>query len=231
MLLLFSTSCRKTEVSVDGLRMVNGVPYYYFTEADQPWLQIRQGDVWQFRNAQGSERTYTVYQRWSVIQQENREIIPPGSFINNTPKLLNYNDHILLRIRRTDSLGQGGGEFQFHRDAARNPSQPLEPANKNRSQFYVNGQWTEFVGDTDLNDSTYPCRGLKFPAQPALNAPFQQLTVQGKLYTEVLLFRGNRQNSDCSNAPTPSIEALYYDRQAGIVRMVSKTGQVWDRIP
>jgi hypothetical protein len=69
------------------------------------------------------------------------------------------------------------------------------------------------------------------PHGAALNGPFQQLTVHGRTYNEVVAFIGNSRGSTCSPVPSFYMQELYYDRQVGMVRMVSVAGEVWDRVP
>lgn len=226
---LLVSACKKEADPVPGLRYVEGVPYYHFTAADQPWLQLQQGTEWRFENSRGYQRVYEVYQRWENTQAENRTLVPTGSFIGSA-KLLNYYDELLVRVRRTDSLSSGG-EFRFHRAAALKATLRVQGSDPTKSRLYVAGEWSEFVGNTDLMSDQYACRGLKFPQAAALEGPFQQLTIRGRPYTEVVTFTGTFRRPNCRPASYSFMQELYYDRQAGIVRMVSLSGEVWDRLP
>ncbi|WP_426491608.1 hypothetical protein [Hymenobacter sp. 102] len=228
-LLLTGTACSPDPAPVPGLRTVNDVPYYFFTEADAPWLQLAAGTVWQFENSRGQQRTYELYQRLDNRQMEERTVVPVGSFIGKS-ELIKYYDDILVRVRRTDSLGSGG-EFHMYRGPALLASYPSQGTNPRASQLYVEGTWTEFIGSTDPQSDYYRCRGIKFPMGTALEGPFQQLTVKGRTYPEVVELVATNRGPDCAPVPASYMRVLYYDRLAGIVRMVSDSGQVWDRLP
>ena len=231
--LLGPTSCKKESPEVEGLSYVNGVPYYHFTTTDQLWLQARQGDEWKFENTQGYRRAY----RLTVTQELRAEHLsrPPVGSIIGSAKLLNYFDTAFLRVSRTDSnrtaINDGAGMLRFSRDAALLTNLNSGGKDPNTSWFYVKGEWYDFVGNTDLISDYYTCRGLKFPQAAALSGPFASLTVRGWLYTEVVAFVGTPRGADCAPLPPSYMQELYYDRQAGLVRMVSLSGEVWDRVP
>jgi hypothetical protein len=228
-LLLANTACSREPAPVPGLRTVDGVPYYFFTEADTPWLQLAAGTVWRFENARGQQRTYELYQRLDNRQTADRTVVPVGSFIGKS-ELIKYYDDVLVRVRRIDSLG-GGGEFHMYRGPALLASYPSQGTNPRASQLYVEGTWTEFIGSTDPQSDYYRCRGIKFPMGATLEGPFQQLTVKGRTYPEVVELVATNRGPDCAPVPVSYVRVLYYDRRAGIVRMVSDSGQVWDRLP
>ena len=225
--LLGPTSCKKESPEVEGLSYVNGVPYYRFTDSDQLWLQTQQGANWKFQNSRGIQRTYsvTLSQR---LQAENKQVQSPGPNFA-APKLFNYYDSAVLGVSSSDTANTGvGGQFRFYRDAA----YPIRnAAGSGPSQFYAAGEWFKFIGNTDEQSDYYACPGLKFPGGSQLNGPFLFLTVRGKQYSEVLLFAATTRKQNCSVPTGSSIKDLYYDRQAGVVRMVSLSGEVWDRVP
>ena len=145
--------------------------------------------------------------------------------------LVNYYDGMTVRISRTDSLAIGGGELRFYRDAALLSNLNSGGVDKNKSRFYAAGEWSEFIGNTDLISDYYSCRGLKFPNASALEGPFGQLLVAGRQYNEVVSFIGTQRGPNCTALPAHSTQELYYDRRAGIVRMISAAGEVWNRVP
>ncbi|WBO86577.1 hypothetical protein [Hymenobacter yonginensis] len=228
-ILLTASACKKDSESGPGLCIVNKVPYYHFTEDDQPWLTMRQGDTWQFENVRGYRRTYQISQVIDYLQAEKKEVQPPGPNFSS-PKLLNYFDQKTVRLTRTDSM-RGGGEFRFYRGASQLTSRSSDGYDKNKSSLYAKGEWSDFVGNTDLISDYYSCRGLKFPRESALKGPFEQLTIRGRQYTDVIVFTGTSRGSTCASTSASFIQELYYDRRAGIVRMVSLGGEVWDRLP
>lgn len=229
LVLLGGNACQKENEDSEGLSFSDGVPYYHFTDSDQPWLSARQGDEWKFENSRGYQRVYRINQIIQSIKHENKEVQPPGLNLS-APKLLNYYDQTTVRVSRIDSL-RGAGEFRFYRDAALISNLASGGVDKTKSRFYAEGEWREFAGNTDLISDYFECRGLKFPTRSALNSPFAQLTVRGRQYTEVISFIGTPRGPDCGPLPRFYMQELYYDRRAGIVRMVSTAGEVWDRIP
>lgn len=226
-LVLFSSACKKSDPDKEGLSYVDGVPYYHFTDGDQPWLQARQGDEWKLVNASGYQRLYRVQQ---LIQSQQAAYKSTSMGIPSNAKLISYYDGLTVRIGRIDSA-RAYGELRFYRDAAMLTNLNSGGFDKNTSRFYPEGEWSEFVGNTDLISDYYSCRGLKFPRGAALNGSFQQLTVRGRQYTEVVAFIGTSRGSGCAQVPPSYMKELYYDRQAGLVRMVSVAGEVWDRVP
>ena len=226
-LLLTGVGACKKEVSEDlGIAFVNGVRYYRFTANDRLWLQANVGDEWRFQNAQGYQRVYRVGQVITRIKEESRST---SMGIPSFSKLLGYNDLSTVRIGRTDSA-RGYLELRFYRDAAMRTNLNSGGYDENSSRFYAEGEDHEFVGNTDLISDYFHCRGLKFPSGNALNGPFQQLTVRGRQYPEVVAFVGAARGTTCPAVPSSYMQELYYDRQAGLVRLVSLTGEVWDRV-
>lgn len=226
LVLLSSSACKKTDPEAEGLSFVDGVPYYHFTDNDRPWLQSRQGDEWRLVNANGYQRVY----RAGIIQTLQGENKSTSSGIPGHTKLLNYYDQVTVGISRIDS-SRGGGSLRFYRDAAMLTNLNSGGFDRNTSRFYAEGEWYEFVGNTDLISDYYSCRGLKFPSGAALNGSFQQLTVRGRQYNDVVAFIGTSRGPTCTPVPSSYMQELYYDRRAGLVRMVSLTGEVWDRVP
>ncbi|WP_310391242.1 hypothetical protein [Hymenobacter sp.] len=223
-------SCEKEYPETSGFSFVKGIPYYHFTDNDRLWLRARQGDEWIFENGQGVRHTY----RLSVnqeIQAEHTEFTGPG-LLSNRAVLVNYYDAAVLRPFRTDTSGAGsGGEFRFYRGAALRSNLYSGGSDKYTSRFYAKGKWHRFVGNTDLISDYFSCDGLKFPSGPLLDGPFAQLTVRGQQYGEVVIFVGTPRGPGCPLPKPSSLQELYYDRQAGLVRMVSLAGEVWDRVP
>ncbi|OGX89421.1 hypothetical protein BEN47_07220 [Hymenobacter lapidarius] len=229
LLLLGSSACKKEDLDKEGLGYISGIPYYHFTEKDLLWLRGREGDEWKFENARGYQRTYQV-STMQDIQAEHRYIPPTGSFINSG-KLLNYYDAARVYVTRTDSSRHSAGMLRFQRDAARLSNLNSGGSDPNTSWLFGSGEWYDFVGSGDFPGNWIACRGLKFPSGPQMDGPFTQLVVRGKLYDEVLVFTGTPQSLGCRSLPPSATQELYYDRQAGMARMVSTTGEIWDRIP
>lgn len=233
--LLSSSACKKDDPEIDGLSFFKGLPYYHFTANDRLWLQAKQGDEWKLENARGYQRVYRVYAVRESVRAEHKEFTGPG-LLSNSAVLVNYYDQTTVRLSRIDSLAPsgfrlGGGDLRFYRDAVMLTDLSSGGYDKNASQFYAEGEFSEFVGNTNLISDYFACRGLKFPRGAALNGPFQQLTVRGRAYNEVVAFIGNTRGPDCRPVSSSYMQELYYDRQAGLVRMVSQAGEVWERVP
>ena len=224
--LLGSSACKKTDPEIDGLSFVDGVPYYHFTDNDRFWLGTNTGDEWKMENAQGYQRVY----RASVIIHDIKKARYASPGFINPSKPLAYEDIIYVRLARTDSI-VGFSELRFYRGAAKLTGSPAGSFDPDKSEFYAQGEWDDFVGNSDPHVSSYYCRGLSMPRGAALNGPFQQLTVRGRAYNEVMAFIGNIRDPSCRPVSSSFMQALYYDRQVGMVRMVSLAGEVWDRVP
>lgn len=224
------SACEKADPEADGLAYVGKVPYYHFTDDDRRWLQFKAGDEWRFQNAQGQQRIYQV----SVAERLKKGDYSYSSGLPGSSKLLSYYDHTTVRANRIDTITSGVRgyvDLRFYRDAAMLTNLSAGGYDNGRSQFYAVGEFYEFVGNTDLISDYYDCRGLKFPRAAALNGPFVTLTVRGRQYTEVVAFVGTARGTTCPAVPSVYMQELYYDRQAGLVRMVSRAGEVWERVP
>ena len=228
-LLVTGSGCQKEKADSEGLSHVGEVPYYHFTDDDRRWLQHPAGTEWHFTNGRGGRRTYQVKQVLQHLRAARRARVVPG-ILAQPGELLNYYDDYTLRVSRTDTLA-GGGELRFERGPVQdNPGDP--------SQLFVAGEWFAFVGNTNplatFYHGFYRCGGLNFLPGPQLTAAFASVVVQGRSYSEVLVFSGlgaPAQGPYCQ-APAPqSIQEVAYDRRAGVVRLTSVGGEVWERLP
>ena len=233
LLALGAGACKKEDPETEGLSFIGAVPYYRFTANDRLWLQAKQGDEWKLENARGYQRVYRIAQVIQNIRAENKST----SFgIPSSAKLESYYDQTTVRLARTDSILPGGfllggGNLHFLRDARMLTNLNSGGFDKNASQFYIGGEFYEFVGNTDLISDYFDCQGLKFPQGAALNGPFSQLTVRGRQYNDVVAFIGMSPRPSCAPGSSSRVQELYYDRQVGLVRLVSRAGEVWDRVP
>ncbi|GAB3650772.1 hypothetical protein GCM10027594_25990 [Hymenobacter agri] len=218
--LLSLAACKKEYPNGPGLSYSKGYAYYHFTTDDQPWLQAQEGEEWVLESPRGGRRVYRVEQARLKLQAEKRTA--PGLLTSGV--LLNYYDYFDLRTTRIDTPFIKG-EIRFYRDAALTNA---NGTNLNKSQFYATGVWQDFVGNADT--ATCNFQGMRFPTGAGLNGPFQRLTVRGRTYTEVVAFVGTPLRAGCARLHPSTIEGLYYDRQAGLVRMVSLAGEVWERV-
>lgn len=229
LVLLGSASCKKNDPEKEGLSY-DGVPYYHYTDKDRLWLQAKNDSEWRFDNGLGKQRIYRV----SVSQYLKRGDYDYSGGIPGSSKLVGYYDHTTVRVNRIDTLKagiRGGLDLRFYRDAALLATLSVDGYDNNTSRFYAVGEYYEFVGNTDTRTDYYSCRGMKFPTGASLNGPFQQLAVRGRTYTDVVAFVSTARESTCATPSSSFMQEVYYDRQAGLVRMVSLAGEVWDRVP
>ena len=224
------SACKKEANEQVGLSLIGGLPYYHFTDNDRLWLQARHDEIWRVENGRGQQRAYRI----SVSEHLKRGDYSYSTGIPGSSQLLGYYDHSTVRANRIDTLSagvRGYFDLRFYRDAAMRTNLSSGGYDKYASQFYANGEFYEFVGNTDLVSDYYSCRGLKFPRGASLNGPFQQLTVRGRQYNDVVVFTGTSRGPNCTPVSSSYMQALYYDRRAGLVRMVSLAGEVWERVP
>ncbi|WP_460578236.1 hypothetical protein [Hymenobacter coalescens] len=112
-------------------------------------------------------------------------------------------------------------QIRFRRDLPAGIDKTNPP--QQGSVLGVQVQGDDLLG-TNLDDLFTP--GFTFGAT---HPPTGALLVRGQAYGEVLTLASS--GSVCSFcAGTKRINRLYYDRQYGIVRMESVTGEVWDRV-
>lgn len=226
-LLLGSTSCKKEVSEDEGISLVNGLPYYHFTNQDQLWLRAKTGDSWLFENGRGIRCAYAI--RVTQYPQHPYKIPDHSGILVTKYKVVSYYDETVLSVVGTDSSGTGGGgEFHFYRDAT---FRPYNQAGSGPSQLYVEGDWHKFIGNTPDQSDYASCDGMRFPTGQEVNGPFVQLQVRGKQYADVIRFGATPRPRTCPRPNAASLAELYYDRQAGLVRMVSLGGEVWDRVP
>ena len=222
LLALGAGACKKEEPETEGLSFIDEVPYYRFTANDRLWLQAKQGDEWKLQNAGGYQRVYRIE---SVITEIQKAQYRPNGFLGGQGALESYIDRTFVRIKRADSL-RAGAQLQFYRGAALLPAPSIGVTDPNVSRFYATGAWNDFVGNSNLSNG-----GLQFPSGSLLQGPFTPLVVRGRQYNDVLAFIGAPLLPTSQPIPSSYMQELYYDRQVGLVRMVSRAGEVWDRVP
>lgn len=217
--LLSSSACKKTAPEIEGLSYVNGLPYYHFTKSDRQWFQAKTGDVWTFENGQGAQRRYRVYFR-QYLQVENK--IRVSGFISDTYKLVGYLDEAEISLANVDTASSdSGGRFQFYTDpAVATNDQPVSGL----SWLRASATWVTFGGTNRAIIDYY------HPVGNQLKGPYYPITTPGSAYAEVVLFSTYPRGQYAPPASPTSLDALYYDHQAGLVRMVSLAGEVWDRV-
>lgn len=218
---LLLSACRKHEQEP---------PYYQFTADDQRWLQHRKGDEWRFENGRGQQRVYRVTE---IVQELKIDCCYAPAAALPVPgkrQADRYSDSWRMYVQRVDSAGSGGS-FSFHRPIVLPPNQPDEAAVV-EDALGGQGYWNEYIGDV------VPARGLRCfdldfrSATSVTSLPHTALTVRGQQYAYVLTFSAGGSPGSCASpsVPLPRMNRIYYDRQYGIVRMESVTGEVWDRV-
>lgn len=220
--LLGGSACEKeAALETDGLSYVNGVPYYHFTDSDRLWLQHKPGDEWSFKNSAGIQRVYRLSIRQQL--QSPYKTSAPSGILSTKYTLVSYHDELELSVFNTNAADSAsGGRFYFYRDATVTGH---NQAGSGPSRFYTDGEWFSFLGTGKSQSDDYQ------PNDAQLAGAFTQLLVQGKAYSEVVLFSAQPRSSFYPAPTSASVNRIFYDRQAGIVRLVTVGGEVWDRTP
>ncbi|RTQ48930.1 hypothetical protein EJV47_15160 [Hymenobacter gummosus] len=210
-------------------------PYFRFSAEDRRWMQHREGDEWRFSNGQGQQRVYRVSRIYEKLKQEydccpvfGPTLPLPGSGSG----VRYYYDTWAFRFERTDSANVGNGSIQFQRPVSLNTPLP-EKAPATGGLLGVSGYLLEYIGSPDQFGRP-GCSDLEWQSDTTdVNLrPHAPLVVGGQRYDYVLTFTAGGNPSACAatGLPRPRIRRVYYDRQYGIVRMESVTGEVWDRV-
>ncbi|WP_187314665.1 hypothetical protein [Hymenobacter sp. BT190] len=195
------------------------IPYYKFTAANEEWLKLKKGENWIFETASGKQQKYIVYDIVEKIKEEYR----PGNFggiINGPSTATYYYDEVKIEVKRLDSIGENS--LVFRRDLPTGADKRNPP--RVDGQFKFGGTWWNYRGQS-VNDGIYGNINID---SYRLDSQYRTtLQVKGIDYTNVILLSAN-------SAPTYRggyIEDIYYAQQAGIIRMVSRSGEIWDRVP
>ncbi|MCC3158490.1 hypothetical protein LJ737_14665 [Hymenobacter sp. 15J16-1T3B] len=190
--------------------------YYAFTASDRQWQQFAPEQQWTFENQQHVRRQYRVG------RVESREKVPLWQSGAQTEYLDYYFDDWSMRIERVDSVGLLG-----YFDLRRIPVYQHYDRSRLNAEFY----WPGYAGQHNDMGGTYS-NYLEF-GEDLTVTNFRALTIRGKTYPSVTSFRAssiaiNRVGSSPFWEITSEVD---YDQQSGVVRFVTKNGNVWERIP
>lgn len=212
-LLITIQSCEKEEEKPS-------IPYYQFSTADLKWLKSRQGDRWDFENSFGERQYYTIESIEEKIKEENR----PSNFggiISGSQPVTYFYDEVVVNIKRLDSLDYNSLKFKKGLPSGadqRNP--PL-----GSGEFKFGGRWGSYIGGF-IYQEIFGNINVSLGQLDLRNS--LSLTVNGKIYDNVIVMNGV---PNIIVFKKSYIKTIYYAQQEGIIRMISRSGEVWNRIP
>lgn len=195
-------------------------PYYQFLPSDREWLQFSKGNTWVFENARGARHQFRVD---TVVLREHEAAYShplgggPGS-------VLYYFDQFSMHVASLDSSGRGG-TFKFVR----------EPQDGNTSKpvvFRPECVWYNYLG-IDSGSGGFIPYVLNLPLNLG-NPSFKQLTIRNVSYTHIIEINATTTSTIRGQWPLYTatvIKQILYDQQAGIIRLLSISGEVWERVP
>ncbi|RAK69395.1 hypothetical protein DLM85_00585 [Hymenobacter edaphi] len=197
-------------------------------------MQHQVGDEWRFENGRGQQRVYRIERVFEKLKQ-NYDCCPISGpalpFPGSGSRVLYQYDQWAMAFQRVDTVGGASGTIGFQRPVA--PEAPLPEKAPANAVLGAAGGWQEYIGSPGQS-GRLGCFELEWQADTTdVNLrPSTPLVVNGQRYDHVVTFAAAGQPNDCAatGLPRPRIRRLYYDRQYGIVRMESVTGEVWDRV-
>ncbi|GAA4380678.1 hypothetical protein [Hymenobacter koreensis] len=207
-LLLTAVSCSKDKT----------LPYYQFTAEDRKWLTAKNGDVWAFENAQGKRMRFQLHN----VREEKATVTEPGTFKMEDQY---HHDRYSVAMFRLDTVLSNLSHFEFKRDLPTGTTYKNAP--KDNGQFHIKAHWDGYIG----NPSRERPGELNLPAVEEMSSRFQQLTVRNRRYENVLEVTSDGQCSTCFIPGGIPFHKLYYDQRYGVVRLIERNGDVWDRLP
>ncbi|TGD83200.1 hypothetical protein [Hymenobacter wooponensis] len=194
-------------------------PYYQFTPEDLQWLKFNTGDLWVFANASGKQQQYVI----DEIKREIKQSYMPSNFggiIAAPPKTTYYYDKVEFAIRRLDTLAYNRLEFRKSLPAGADDRNPPN----SEGEFDFGGLWRNYLGGP-VFEGVYGNLNVQ-PSQllPQISSP---LDLNGRHYKKVIMI-----STDLSNeykGGKSYIRTIYYSQEEGIIRMISASGEIWDR--
>jgi hypothetical protein len=199
------------------------IPYYQFTADDMQWLNLKEGDKWVFETASGKQQRYIVQEVDKAIKRPNAS--GGGMGLNLAESSIKfYSDETTVEIKRLDSLGYN--TLKFKRTLPATASYDSPPAGA--GEFRFEGLWQTYRGEV-LFGASYG--NMNITSEQLRTPNIAALEVKGKTYSNVLLLHATRSTAGFLVAGFPYLQTMYYAQKEGIVRMVSKSGEVWDRLP
>jgi len=196
-------------------------PYYQFTSQDKLWFDFKLGDSLKFENANGRQQLYIIIEIIEEIKKGAGQAVF-GFFGPGNPKY--YYDGIKVEFKRLDTLNYN--TIEFRRTLPRNADSSYPPAGKGEFQF--GGFWENYTGGFVFDGIS---GNINVVAGQLALQNTSQLIVRGKTYRNIMVISPGQLNGSILGDRKPYINELYYDQKGGVVRMVSKSGEIWDRIP
>lgn len=192
------------------------IPYYQFTADDRQWLSPQVGDTWVLETATGKQQRYQVE---NITESLHNGYTLSSYGINlGSQQVLYYYDRAHIEIKRLDSLQYN--TLYFERSLPTDASHDTPPPGN--GEFKLHGPWRIYGG------SYWGLRGSLNPTPYQLQNRIT-LEVKGRTYTDVVVMHAD--NLPGAVLGKTYIITLYYAQREGVVRMVSSTGEIWNRVP
>lgn len=195
-------------------------PYYQFSAADLQWTKLRQGDRWNFENSSGERQQYIIESIEEKIKGENR----PSNFggiISGSQPVTYFYDEVVVNIKRLDSLDYNSLNFK--------KGLPLGTDQRNpplgNGEFKFGGRWGNYIGGF-IYQEIFGNINVSSDQLELRNSLV--LTVNGKSYDNVIVINGV---PNILVFKKSYIKTIYYAQREGIIRMISRSGEVWNRVP
>ncbi|WP_426490385.1 hypothetical protein [Hymenobacter sp. 102] len=196
------------------------IPYYKFTATNKEWLKLKNGESWVFETTSGKQQKYIIH----GIKEKIKEAYHPSNFggiISGASSATYYYDEVEIEIMRTDSVNDN--LLVFRRELPTGADKRHPP--KGEGEFKFGGTWRNYRG-SGVYEGIYGNINVS-PNQVNYQSG-TTLQVRGKVYNNVIAISATPNGTEIQKA---YIDNIYYAQQAGVIRMVSKTGEIWDRVP
>lgn len=196
------------------------IPYYKFTAANKEWLKLKEGENWVFETASGKQQKYTVH---DIAEKIKEEYHPSnfGGIISGASSATYYYDEVEIEIRRTDSVSDN--LLVFRRELPTGADKRHPP--KGEGEFKFGGTWRNYRG-SGVYEGIYG--NINVGSNQMNSQSGAALQVRGVIYDNVIIISATLNSVAIQGS---YIDYIYYAQQVGVIRMVSKTGEVWDRVP
>ncbi|WP_133273995.1 hypothetical protein [Hymenobacter radiodurans] len=206
----------------DGEEYKPHTPYYQFTAQDKLWFNYKVADSLIFENSTGKQQLYIVIEIKEEIKK-GAGYASFGFFGRGNPD--HYYDGIKVELKRLDTLSYNRFEFRRTLPQGANILNGYPPGDK--GEFKFGGDWTNYNGGETLREVS---GNINVSSEQLDLRNTSKLIVRGKTYNNIITIIPSQPNGPIWETRKPYINTLYYDQKAGLVRMISKSGEVWDRI-
>jgi hypothetical protein len=217
----FALVCLQSCEYDDGEEYKPHIPYYQFTAQDKLWFNYKVADSLLFETSTGKQQLYIVIEIKEEIKR-GAGYSSFGFFGPGNPQY--YYDGITIELKRLDTLSYN--KFEFRRTLPEDADSNYPPAGK--GEFRFGGRWLNYNGGEFFNE-LFGNINVSSTQLDLRNT--SKLIVRGKAYDNIITITPNQPNGLIWGTRKPYINTLYYDQKAGIVRMISTTNEVWDRVP